>query len=151
VLVLVAAIALGLGLFGGWMIWGSTEPDTDADAVVVVVGGGELTQRQEEMIEMLDVYGEAYLGNDGAAVVEIFAENGTMSGLGNPVLRADDGTLERFVNDFPVSDGPFYVEPVVVHDNTLRFAHKYVGRTYFDIVTFTSSGELRIVSHLVTT
>ena len=147
ILVFVAVIALGLGMFGGWMIWGSTDnPDG-----VVVVGGGELTQRQEEMVDMLDEYGVAYLGNDGAAVVEMYAENGTLSGLGNPVLHANDGTLEEFVNEFSFPDGPFDPEPVVVHENTVRFAHEYAGRTYFDIVTFTSMGELHIASHVMTT
>ena len=147
IFVLVAAIAIGLGLFGGWIIWGSTD---DPD-VIVVVGGSELTQRQEEMIDMLDEYGVAFLGNDAAAIIEMYAENGTMNMLSNPVLRANDGTLEEFITDFRFPDGPFYVEPVVVHENTLRFAHEYAGRTYFDIMTFTNGGELHVTSHVVTT
>jgi hypothetical protein len=142
-LVVGAVIALLLGGVGGWFAHGSSgDPD------VIVAGGGELTERQEDMLDLFDEYTEAVLANDGAAVAEMFTENGTWSGDVGDELAVSDGTLEAFVNTFDFT-APLSMEPILVDQNRLIYAHEYMRGHYQDIVTFTMGGELQIVNHRI--
>ena len=141
--VLVAVVALLLGVLGGWLLRGS---DSDPDAVVA--GGGDLSERQEEMLDMFADYTEAVLANDGAAVVDMFVPYGTWSGdVGEP-LYVEDGSLEEFVNSFSFT-APLFLAPILVDGERLLYVHDYTGASYYDVVTFTATGDLAIVDHRI--
>lgn len=140
ILVLIAVMALGLGAVGGWMLHGSED-----DPAAFVAGGGELTQRQEEMLDMFYEYNDAVLANDGAAVVGMMTSSGTWSGDWTEA-RASDGSLEELVNNFPFTQ--LFIEPILVDGNKLLYAKVYRGVSGYDAVTFTTDGlTLKIVDH----
>ena len=42
------------------------------------------------------------------------------------------------------------LEPVLVHGNDVLSFHTYLGAPHMNIMTFTASGELLLVSHAIT-
>lgn len=139
-IVVVAVVALLLGGLGGWFVRGSSD---DPDAVVA--GGSELTQRQEDMLEMFYDYTDAMLANDGAAAVALFVPTGTWSGdFGD--RSVEDGSIEAFVDTFNFQP-PMFSAPILVDGDRLHYVHEYMDGSYYDAVTFTSTGDLKIINH----
>ena len=66
--VLIALVALVLAAFIGWTIGGS-----ESEPVVHVIGGGELTERQEEMVRVADEFDAALRDGDGETLLALFA------------------------------------------------------------------------------
>jgi len=135
------AIAMIAGGLVGFIVWG-----TEDDAIVA--GGGSLTARQQEMVELYHDYVEAWQEGDGEAAAEMFTEDGYISLLGTE-YRRDDGSIERVIELRPVPTLET-LEPAVVARNTLFNYHEYLAGTFQNVMQFTTSGEVAIISHTLT-
>lgn len=140
---MLAAFALVAGLVGGYFLRG-----TDSVDDVVLVGGGQMTDRQEEIVALFEDYTDAWLQGDGEAVAAMFVDNGTATILGT-TYRIDDGTLAGYVDRDPVPDLDI-MEPSIMHDNTLVDFHEVPMGEYINIMRFTATGDVQIVSHVIT-
>jgi len=141
---LIAAIAaLMLGLLAGFLVWGMDETDSTAP---VAAGGSELTTRQEQMVDLLDDYVEAWRTGDGEAAAALFTDNGVFTVNGTE-YRVDDGGLAQVVTDLP-TPALDVVEPVLLDETGMLHFHTIGGLdTDSDVYRFTAGGELLIISH----
>lgn len=141
-----AMVALGMaaGLFVGFLLWGTGGDSTDP----IVAGGGELTARQEQMVDMIDDYLAAWKAGDGEAAVALFTADGTMT-WGRYDYRVVDGTLASLVERMPTPSLEL-LEPFIVEGNTVFSYQRLLGSTAEDIFEFTSTGDLAIRRHLLT-
>jgi hypothetical protein len=141
IVAVIAVLALVLGGVLGYVIRGG---DTNAD--MVIAGGDQMTDRQEQMIEFLDTYEAAWQANDAAQVTASFVPTGTFGALGSEQLRVDDGSLADYVENSSFSSLDV-LRPALVRDNEMVTFHRFGGRTYVEVLTFTPSGDLLLVSH----
>ena len=140
-MVLGLVLALVVGGLAGYLIRGE---DTDDLGSVVPAGNAELTDRQEEMGELVAAYEQAWLEGDGEAAEAMFAPGGTLTALGS-TYHADDGEIADFVGGRRWSDLDVY-EPMLVRGDEGLVFHSY-DRLRTNVYTFTPMGELLIVSH----
>lgn len=143
-LAIAVGLALVLGALGGWLAARATEDDPTA----IVVGGGSLTDRQQQMVDRLDGYLAAWQSDDAAAVTAFFAPGGWFV-RGGQTYRADDGTLEGFVNGASWSTLQD-LDPVLVDGNQASFLTTFSGMRWFNVVEFTATGDVLIVRHVST-
>lgn len=140
IVAVIAVLALVLGGVLGYVVRGG---DTNAD--IVIAGGDQMTDRQEQMIEFLDAYEAAWQANDAAQVTASFVPTGTFGALDSE-LRVDDGSLADYVENTSFSSLDV-LRPALVRDNEMVTFHQFGGRTYVEVLTFTPSGDLLLVSH----
>ena len=134
-------IGLLIGLLGGWALFGATD--------VIAVDGGEIADRQIEMTEMISGAFEAWTSNDVDSVLSYYTDTATFVALGVEYPVAD-GSLAGYVRSFSGAPGMESVEPmVVVVGNTVVSFHTYEGMTLMNVFDFTSSGEVLIARHEV--
>lgn len=144
-LVLAVVVALALGVLGGWWLAGATDDDPE----YVVAGGGSLTDRQREMLDVLDRYNAAWTGGDAATVASLFAPSGVYV-KGSIELtpgeiatylereRATYSTLETY--EPVLVDGAKVVEMASIYNDNVHAA---------SVIEFTTSGEVLIRRHTV--
>lgn len=138
--VLALVVALLVGGASGWVIWGNDEsPD------VVVSGQTEPTDRQAEMADFVRDYANAWQEGDVDALVAMYTPDGTLTWLGT-TYRIDDGSLVDLLwqGGYPSLD---VQEPMLVDGNDAVQFHTLSGDTRVDILHFTGSGELLLISH----
>ncbi len=134
-------IGLLIGLLGGWLLFGSND--------VVAVDGSALTDRQAEMVAMIDDNFAAWQDNDVDEVLSYHTDTATFVALGSEYPVAD-GSLATYVRAFYGAPEMEPVEPMVVVDgNTVVSFHTYRGMTLMNVFDFTSSGEVLIARHEV--
>lgn len=121
-----------------------------ATATVAVVGGGPLTERQQEMVDFVrGPWTDAWNAGDGAGVVALFTPEGTMydmEGDGTEVLRVPDGTLEEFGSRWT---GLVVRPELLVHDDHLVAVISYTGVEVGTVLDFTEIGELLVESTIM--
>lgn len=142
IVAVVAVVALLAGLvIGRWTAPSEGTPE------VVVPGGTELTDRQQQMIDASERYLVAYQTNDADAIVAAFTPQGEKYVVGDGTYRVDDGTLRAFVetNDYT---GMEIVEPMTVHENDVAVVVAFGGFEFLNVLVFTESGEVLITDHL---
>jgi hypothetical protein len=135
-------IGLLIGLLGGWLLFGSDE--------VVTVDGSGLTDRQVEMVELIESDFAAWQDNDVDLVLSHYTDRATFvaGGQEHPVA---DGSLARYVTTFIGANRMESVGPAIVIDgNSAISFHTYQGTTYANLFSFTSSGDVLIARHEVT-
>jgi hypothetical protein len=145
VVVIVAVLALLVGGFAGYMIGDANGSDTSDR--IVLAGEGELTARQEQMVDFLDDYMQAWRENDSDAVVAMYTEYGTFRPLGE-VYAVDDDSFVDWVerHDFAGLENS---DPVLVNGNTVLSFHTVLGGTYSNVLDFANTGDLLLVSHTI--
>ncbi|MGI9645527.1 MAG: hypothetical protein ACR2O6_09490 [Ilumatobacteraceae bacterium] len=143
VVVLVAVVALVLGGLAGWLLRGDDGGVDD----VVVVNGAELTDRQQQMLDIGDEYYTALREGDGDALASLFVPQG-YSTIQGTQFRVDDGSLARVVNGGG-NIGLQVYEPVLVFDDTLVYTMNNAGNT-IEVMKFTPSGDVLIIRSSVT-
>jgi hypothetical protein len=139
----IAVAALLVGFLAGWVLWGPADASDGAD--VVVVGGGELTDRQEEMLRVADEAHGAIIEGDGDALAALFVPQGYLRDPGhNMELRVDDGSLASQINAGPA---PSYQvdEPIVVHGDMVISTGSW-GDDVVHVFLFTPGGDVRIIT-----
>jgi hypothetical protein len=114
---LLAAVAV-LALGAGVVIGRATAP---SDESAYLAGGGALSDRQEQMLDVLDEAEQGWRAGDGDAVTATFVPTGTMT-WGDRSYRVDDGTLAAFVTGGDWSTLTI-LEPVLV-DGSVDIARK---------------------------
>jgi hypothetical protein len=142
--ILVAVIALAVGGVGGWMVRG--EPDTPA---ILLAGSGELTARQEQLLDTTRAAEAAWQTNDVDAILALYAPNGTFEAFG-AVYRVDDGSLRTYIESGEWSSLDV-LEPMLVRDNEVLTFHDFGGALFSESLTYTGSGDVLIVSHVIHT
>lgn len=135
-------VALLLGVLAGYVLFGSDDANPD----IVVAGDDDLTARQEQMVDLLDDCEAAWQAGDGDAVEAMFTDNGVLYVFGEE-YRVDDARLAEYVDTHPFP-GLEIFEPVLVRNDTLLSFHRLEGMgTFYDVIEFTSDGELLMISH----
>lgn len=94
---------------------------------------------------MVEDYATARQTGDAEAMAAMFTTRASVSILGREYQRSD-GTLATY---FEVADYPSIVlrEPMLVDGHRVTYFDGSSGRSYPNVVEFTTSGDLKIVSH----
>lgn len=145
VIAIVAVLALALGGVAGWMLNGGE----DTTAGIVLAGDGELSARQEQMLELVRDNEQAWQSNDFDAILALYAPDGTFEAF-DTVYRVDDGSFESFLESGQWSSLEVY-EPMLVRGNEVLTFHRFGGQPYSESISFTPTGELLITSHVIHT
>lgn len=138
---LVAVLALVLGALGSWAVFG-----LDDDPTAIAAGGGELTERQEEMVAVLDDYTNAWDTSDGAAALETMTPTAFVT-FDNTSWRVEDGTLVRNIESGLYGPSLDHLDPILVEGNAIVAFHRYGGLEVANVFEFTNSGEVLITQH----
>ena len=141
-------MALGVGL--GLSIGRSAQENAESSYVArnAVVSGSDLTERQLEMVEVAERYVNAWIEKNGDDVASFMVPSGfvDLATLGNRTVRADDGTLQDWVE----STGQIPNElndPIIVEDNRVVLIGQGLENLDWMIsIEFTTSGDVMIVS-----
>lgn len=112
---------------------------------VVVVGGQGLTERQQQMVDLIEgPWIDWWTRADGDAVAAFYKEDAEMYDIeGGEVLTPTDGTLQQFASRWP---GIQLRPGMLVHGDRAMFVLAYGGIDVGGILEFTDSGELLIES-----
>lgn len=149
VLVVVAALLFGVGFAVGWSVRSTDEASTISYVFGgAVVAGDELTDREQEMVEVTEQYVAAFVAQDGDAVASFMVPDGylAMPTLGNRVVRASDGSLQEWVEGLGRIPNELR-DPIAVDGNQVVLAGRLEDAFGWMIVLeFTDSGEVQIVS-----
>ncbi|MDY7103813.1 MAG: hypothetical protein S0880_21730 [Actinomycetota bacterium] len=141
VLGLVAVAVLVLGVAGGWLLFGSSDGDPSA----IRMGGGDLTARQEQLVDVAEAYNAAWHTGDPTDVLAYVAPDGRLeifdSVRDRSVLRVSDGSFARFVNRGNGWESLRVLEPMLVEDDVVVFVHWFSGRPHADVLHFTSGDQ----------
>jgi hypothetical protein len=140
---IIAVLALVIGGVAGWMLRGTDDTD------IAVAGDGDLTARQEQMVDLVRDAEQAWQAGDADGVVALFAPNGTFEAEAfGRVYRAGDGSLAGYIEagNWTSLD---VLEPMLVNGNDVLTFHNYGGQTYSEKFTFTTTGDLLILSHVI--
>ncbi len=139
--------ALGVGIVLGWALWGSDDSSIDGPgaAEVVVIGGGELTERHAAMLGIGDTLHQAIIEGDGDALAALFVPQGFLTDVRHRLeLRVDDGSLAGQINVGPSSS--YRVDDrVVIHGDLVIYTGSW-GHDFVQVLRFTPSGDVRIIT-----
>jgi len=141
ILVVIALCALVLGALAGY----SLGSDGTADERAYVAGGGEPTDRQGEMLDMVDAFVAAMDANDDGAILAMFQGNGEWTRF-SKVYRASDGILEEFVRAHG-SEQLDLLEPIVVDEYRVVFFDDVRGQANVNVIEFSQVGDLKIAKY----
>ena len=142
------AVVLGVSLgLGAWMLLNRNDGDPD----VISADGGALSARQEQMVETVEDYVADLQATDGDGMAEHMTASGFVEYLGRDwTFSVTDGSLQEwFSNDRYGSLR--LVGPMVVYEErvVLFGVVDDVGYSWASIISFTSTGDVRIVSERI--
>lgn len=138
------ALALVLGMFVGAFAFGAGDDETE------VVSATELTDRQQEMVEIVPQYIGAWQDTDGDAAASFMTDSGVVryTPQGSNYHVSDD-TLQLHISNGPY-DGLRTVDPMLVYENRIVLTGTIDDNlTWLSIVEFTESGDVEIVSETI--
>ena len=123
-----------------------TSSTSPGDAPYVHPGGGELSARQIDMLEVLAGYGEAWKAKEGDLLATYMTEDAVVEyDEQDATYAVADGSLQSRVTNGPY-DTMRTFEPKMVYDN--RIVHtgtvEAVGVQWVAVIRFTRSGEVLI-------
>jgi hypothetical protein len=144
-----AAVLFVAGLGAGWLLRAGDGASPSSYVMRgAVVAGEELTERQLEMVDVAQQYVEAFIAKDGDAVASFMVPDGYVSlpTFGDRVLRADDGSLQEWVETLGMIPNELN-DPVVVRDDQVVLTgHLETWDTdWMMVMEFTDAGEVKIV------
>lgn len=145
--VIVLLLGVGIGLGVGWLL--DDEAGSGSSYLVGnrVISGSELTERQAEMVGVVARYVDAWVANDGDAVASFMVPDGYvyLPTLGDRTVRADDGTLQDWVEDLGQIPNELN-DPIVVEDDSVVLIGQAANLDWMIRIEFTTSGDVLIVS-----
>ncbi|MDY7103812.1 MAG: hypothetical protein S0880_21725 [Actinomycetota bacterium] len=149
VLGLVAVLALVLGVAGGWLLLGSSDDDPSA----IRMGSGDLTARQEQLVDVAEAYNAAWHTGDPADVLAL-APNGRFEihqggSAGTVVFTAADGTLANYVESGGTWDEMSAPGQMIVADDLVVSPFVFDGVERVSVFHFTSGDDPVILLHEV--
>jgi hypothetical protein len=144
------AVLLVLGGVGGWLIGRGGEEGSDPGAYVTP-GTDTLTERQVEMMSIVDQYLTAWQSTDGDGVASFMTDDGFIEyrEQGWVFSVADRSLQDRIAN------GPYdtlrTVDPKLVYVDRIVLSGRIesLDLTWLSVVHFTSSGNVKIVSETI--
>jgi hypothetical protein len=147
---MVVIMLLGVGLGVG--LGRSTQETADLESSFVarntVVLGNDLSERQLEMVEVAEQYVDAWIEKNGDAVASFMVPSGyvDLATLGNRTVRADDGTLQDWVENLGQIPNELN-DPIIVEDNrVVLIGYGPENVDWMISIEFTTSGDVMIVS-----
>jgi hypothetical protein len=146
--VVIMLLGVGVGLGIGWLAQDSAASESSYVARDTVVLGNDLTERQLEMVEVAERYVDAWIEKDGDAVASFMVPSGFVDfpTLGNRTVRADDGTLQDWVENLGQIPNELN-DPIIVEDNRVVLIGQGLENLVWMIsIEFTTSGDVKIVS-----
>ena len=144
VAVMLLGVVLGLGI--GLLAQESGGPESSFVAGTTVVSGNDLTDRQLEMVEVAEQYVDAWIERNGDAVASFMVPGGSVDlpTLGNRTVRADDGTLQDWVENTGQIPNELH-DPIIVEDNRVLLVGQVAANLDWMIsIEFTASGDVMI-------
>jgi hypothetical protein len=114
-------------------------------------GGAALSERQREMVSMVEAYGAAWQATDGDGVASFMTTDGYIEYRhDNTIYRVSDGTLQERVTNGPY-DTLQTVAPMTVYDNWIVLSGRIdsMSLNWLSVVRFTSSGDVKIMSETI--
>lgn len=146
--VVIMLLGVGLGLGIGRLAQESADSESSYVAGNTVVSGNDLTERQLEMVDVAERYVDAWIEKNGDAVASFMVPSGLVDlpTLGNRTVRADDGTLQDWVENFGQIPNELN-DPIIVEDNRVVLIGQGLENVDWMIsIEFTTSGDVMIVS-----
>lgn len=150
--VLVAAILFLLGLATGWAAFGNNEAsDSDTAVTYVTPGSTELTERQTEMVELMDQYVAAWSATDGQRLETLMVDAGHVE-YAEQGWRFDleDGSLQDRVSNGPYESMENYA-PMLVYEDRIVLTGRVdsVDVGWLSVIRFTTHGDVKIISETI--
>ncbi|MDY7103811.1 MAG: hypothetical protein S0880_21720 [Actinomycetota bacterium] len=147
VLGLVAVAVLVLGVAGGWLLFGSSDGDPSA----IRMGGGDLTARQEQLVDVAEAYNAAWHTGDPADVLAL-APNGRLEviwggSVGTEVFLASDGSLAGYVERGGTWDRMSESDQMIVAGDLVVSPFDLDGIPRVSVFHFTSGDDPVILLH----
>jgi len=137
------AIALGL-LIGLWI-------ERDDGAAHLVADGSDLTERQADMLDIAERYGDAWRANDRDTMAASMTPNGVIRYPQNGwEFSPSDGTLGPWIANERYRTLELWPRQVVDEDRIVLFGEvESEGVRWISIVEFTSTGDPLIISETI--
>jgi hypothetical protein len=144
----IAVLALILRAAGAWF----TAERIDDGPSVLRAGGDGLTNRQDQMVEVVQDYISGWQATDGDLVASFVTDDGFVEYPAQGWLfNAADGTLQDHI-----TNGPYEtlrtLDPMLVHDDriVLTGVIDSMSVNWISVVRFTTAGDLAIISETLT-
>jgi hypothetical protein len=121
------------------------ETELAAEPTLVVVGSYALTERQQDMVDIVTgPWIEAWKSADGDAVAGFYTSDAVLYDMeGDVVLSPTDGTLQNFASGWPRLD---LLPGILAHDDRMSVVVRAAGLDVGAVLDFTTEGELLIES-----
>ena len=147
-MVVAAALLAAAGFATGWLLRGSDE-DSPTSYVVgdAVIAGGELTDRQWEMVDITKQYVAAFVAKDGDGVASLMVPEGylAMPTLDDKIVRASDVSLQEWVEGLGRVPSELQEPIAVVGNQVLLTGRGEDALDWMISIEFTESVEVQIV------
>jgi hypothetical protein len=124
---------------------------TTVEPEYVVPGGAALSERQQDMVSMVEAYGAAWQATDGDGVASFMTADGYIEyPHDDTVFRVSDGTLQERVTNGPY-DTLQTVAPMTVYDNWIVLSGRIdsMSLNWLSVVRFTPSGDVKTMSDTI--
>jgi hypothetical protein len=146
VFLLVAALVVGLAT--GLLV--SATLDDGSAPEYVTPGGGQLTDRQALMLDVVEQYADAWHSTDGDGVASFMTQDAYVEYPEQGMrFEVADGSLQARVTNGPYASMVEY-EPLMVFDDRVVLTGQ-VGPSirWLSILRFTTTGDVKIVSERI--
>jgi hypothetical protein len=117
----------------------------------IVPGGAALSERQRDMVSMVEEYLAAWQATDGEGVASFMTAYGYIEyPHDDTIYRVSDGTLQERVTNGPY-DTLQTVAPMTVYDNWIVASGRIdsMSLNWLSVVRFTPSGDVKIMSETI--
>jgi hypothetical protein len=147
-MVVIVLLGVGLGLGLGRLTQEAADLESSFVVRNTVVLGNDLSERQLEMVEVAEQYVDAWIAKNGDAVASFMVPSGyvDLATLGNRTVRADDGTLQDWVENLGQIPNELN-DPMIVEDNrVVLIGYGLENVDWMISIEFTTSGDVMIVN-----
>ena len=144
------AALLVLGGFAGWQIGSDGEAGSDVSAYVAP-GMDTLTERQTEMMSIVDQYLAAWQKTDGDGAASYMTDDGFIEYWEQGwVFSVADRSLQDRITNGPYDTFRTF-DPMLVYVDRIVLSGRIesLNLTWLSVVRFTTSGDVRIVSETI--
>lgn len=130
----------------------TTQPATTEPQAYVVPGGEALTDRQAEMVALLDEYLAAFQANDGEKAASFVTPEGYLEypEMDGAVFRVSDGAFQARVSTLAAYSTLVAFAPVTVSgDRIIVSGVADPSIRWLSVIRFTADGPVKIISESV--
>lgn len=146
VFLVVAALAVGLAT--GLLV--SATFDDGSAPEYVTPGGGQLTDRQALMLDVVEQYGDAWHSTDGEGVASFMTQDASVEYPEEEMrFEVADGSLQTRVANGPYASMDEYEPMMVFDDRVVLTGQVEPSIRWLSILRFTTTGEVKVVSETI--